>query len=80
MPMPTDEPIFEVRATLTDGARQRLGLYATEDDAAEQAQLLIETGEARRVETIKRVNGQVELVAVAAQRPRFGARRKMHRL
>jgi hypothetical protein len=72
--MPTDVPIFEVRATLADGARMRLGLYATQDDAAEQARLLLATGVATRVETVKRVEGRVEVVAVRSQRPQFGAR------
>ena len=40
MTMPTEEPIFEVRATLPDGSRKRLGLYATQDDAADQTRLL----------------------------------------
>jgi hypothetical protein len=79
MTRPSDAPIFEVRATLPDGARERLGLYATEDDAAGHAQLLIAAGLASRVETIKRVNGRVELVAVVGPWPRFGARQPVDR-
>jgi hypothetical protein len=74
MPMPTDVPIFEVRATLANGSRMRLGLYATLDGAAEQSRLLLATGVATRVETIKRVAGQIEVLAVHSPRARFGAR------
>lgn len=74
MPMPTDVPIFEVRATLADGARMRIGLYATQDDATEQAWLLLTTGVATRVETVKRVDGRIEVVAVLLPRSQFGAR------
>jgi hypothetical protein len=80
MTMPTEAPIFEVRVILADGSRQRLGLYATEGDAADHAQLLITAGIATRVETIKRVNGRVEVVAVAGARPHFGTRRNPDRV
>lgn len=80
MPIPTDVPIFEVRATMVDGSRMRLGLYATQDDAAEQAHLLLATGVATRVETVKRVSGRVEVVAVVGPRSRFDARRNADRL
>jgi hypothetical protein len=74
---PTDGPIVEVRATLPDGARPRRGRYATDDDAAERAQLLIATGVATRIETVKGVNGRV---AVVGPRTRFGSRRNPDRL
>jgi hypothetical protein len=80
MTVPSDVPIFEVRATLPDGSRQRLGLYASEADAADQAQLLLASGGATWIETVKRVNGQVEVVAVAGQRSRFGVRRNPDRV
>jgi hypothetical protein len=79
MTMPSGAPIFEVRATLADGTRQLLGLYATEAEATGHVQLLIVAGVATRVETVKRVDGQVEVVAVAGQRSRFGARRNPDR-
>lgn len=74
MAMPADVPIFGVRATLRDGARIRFGIYATQADATEQALLFLATGAAKRVETLKRVAGEVEVVAVPNQRPRFGSR------
>jgi hypothetical protein len=80
MTEPNEAPIFEVRATLTDGSRQRLGLYATEADAVERAQLVLASGQATRVETVKRVNGRVEVIAVAGPRSRFGARRHPDRV
>jgi hypothetical protein len=73
--MPSDAPISEARATLPDGSRQRLGRSASEDAATGHARLLLTAGLATRVETIKRVDGRVEVIAIAGRRSRFGAPR-----
>jgi hypothetical protein len=59
----SDVPIFEVRATLTNGARPKLGRYATQADAAEWARWLVTTGDVTRVDIVLRVQGHIQLVA-----------------
>jgi hypothetical protein len=79
MTMAADGPIFDVRATLTNGARLKLGLYATQADAAEWARWLVQTGDVTRVDVVLRVAGHIQLVAVIGPTRRFRWRRAVDR-
>ena len=75
MTEPQDASIFEVRATLTNGARLKLGVSATQADAAEWARWLVTTGDVTRVDIVLRVAGHIQLVAVIGPTRRVRWRR-----
>lgn len=43
------------------------GLYATRNEAAEQARLLLMTGDVRRVETVRRHNGRDDVLSIIGE-------------
>jgi hypothetical protein len=73
--MPTDAAIYEVRAVQPDGSTSSAGLFARHAEAAEQARLLLTTGDARRVETWRRHDGREDLLSIIgeARRPKPAA-------
>ena len=68
MTLPSDVPIFDVRATLVNGTRHKLGLYATRADAVEMARWVVKTGDVTRIDIVLRVVGRVEAEADALAR------------